>query len=183
MTVTVVRKSLLFTLFCHNLFGFFLTLASCLTSLALHIEFEIACTGWYERATSQCVNKLKGRNTGGHLVFVSNQCVAGKPLQTAPAHQLCILEDWCVFGDRYSPRKGACFGLCTQHRRNIDQRVTKTIAPRNFQKIHMLCNLSLTRAQDKMWNTNNRNDRRSSGAKFSVFALSFGVFYRLPGSR
>ena len=41
MTVTVVRKThlrdsvILFTLFCHNLFGFFLIWASCLTSLAL----------------------------------------------------------------------------------------------------------------------------------------------------
>ena len=40
----------------------------------------------------------------------------------------------------------------------------------------MLCKLSLNLAQYKIWNTNNRNDRRSSGAKFSVFALSFGVF-------
>ena len=27
------------------------------------------------------------------------------------------------------------------------------------------------------------NERRSLKIKFSVFALSFGVFYRLPGSR
>ena len=33
----------------------------------------------------------------------------GKPFQMAPAHQLCILEGWFVLGDRYSPRKGACF--------------------------------------------------------------------------
>ena len=74
-----------------------------------HVEFEITWTGWYERATSQCVNKLKARNTCGRLVFVSNQSGPGKPFQMAPAHQLCIVEGWFVVGDRYSPRKGACF--------------------------------------------------------------------------
>ena len=34
VTKTYLRV-ILFTLFCHNLFGFFLTLASCLTSLPL----------------------------------------------------------------------------------------------------------------------------------------------------
>ena len=63
----------------------------------LYIDFQRTCTGWYERATSQCVTKLKGKNTCGRLVFVSNRSDAGKPYQTAPAHQLCILEGWYVF--------------------------------------------------------------------------------------
>ena len=46
----------------------------------LYIEFERTCTGWYEHTTSQCVTKLKGKNTCGRLVFVSNQSDAGKPL-------------------------------------------------------------------------------------------------------
>ena len=61
-----------------------------------YIECEITCTGWYERATSQCVTKLRGKNTCGRLVFVSNRSDADKPFQTAPAHQFCILEGWYV---------------------------------------------------------------------------------------
>ena len=74
-----------------------------------HVEFEITWTGWYERATSQCVNKLKARNTCGRLVFVLNRSGPGKPFQMAPAHQLCIVEGWFVLGNPLSPRKGACF--------------------------------------------------------------------------
>ena len=63
----------------------------------LYIEFQITCSGCYERATSHCVTKLKGKNTCGRLVFVSSRSDAGKPFQTAPAHQLCKLERWYVF--------------------------------------------------------------------------------------
>ena len=105
---------ILFTLFCRNLFSFFshfwpavwhlwrfisaLITPTCNSAAKhqLYIEFEISCTGWYERATSQCVTKLKGKNTCGRLVFVSNRSDAGKPFQMAPAHRLCILEGWYV---------------------------------------------------------------------------------------
>ena len=103
-------RVILFTLFCRDLFGFFLTFGQLFDISALitptcnsaakhqlYIEFEITCTGWYERATSQCVTKLKGKNTCGRFVFISNRSDARKPFQTAPAHQLCILEGWYVF--------------------------------------------------------------------------------------
>ena len=128
---------------------FFSLLASCLTSLALHfgtytptcnsaakhrlyIEFEIACTGWYERATSQCITKLKGKNTCGRFVFISNRSDAGKPFQTAPAHRLCILEGWYVFNRAPLQPLEICLFLAFAH--NIDHRVTKTIAPLTFKK-------------------------------------------------
>ena len=98
----------------------------------LYIEFEITCTGLYERATSQCITKLKGKNTCGRLVFISNRSDAGKPFQTAPAHQLCILEGWYVFNRAPLQPLEICLFLAFAH--NIDHRVTKTIAPHTFKK-------------------------------------------------
>ena len=98
----------------------------------LYIEFEITCTGWYERATSQCVTKLKGKNTCGRFVFISNRSDAGKPFQTAPAHQLCILEGWYVFNR--APLQPLEIWLFLAFAHNIDHRVTKTIAPHTFKK-------------------------------------------------
>ena len=90
--------------------------------------------GWYERATSQSVTKLKGKNTCGRLVFVSNRSDAGKPFQMAPAHQLCILEGWDVSnGAPFQPLE-ICLFLAFAH--NIDPRVTKTIAPHIFKKFN-----------------------------------------------
>ena len=129
---------------------FFSLLASCLTSLALHfgtyytnlcnsaakhqfyIECEITCTGWYERATSQCVTKLRSKNTCGRLVFVSNRSDANKPFQTAPAHQFCILEGWYVLNRAPLQPLEICLFLAFAH--NIDHSVTKTIAPHTFKK-------------------------------------------------
>ena len=74
-----------------------------------------------------------------------------------------------------------CLFLAFAH--NIDHRVTKTIAPHTFKKIHSLCKHSLSLAQYIMCEKEEGNERRSLKIKFSVFALSFGVFYRLPGSR
>ena len=104
------------------------------TKHQLYIEFEITCTGWYERATSprECVTKLKGKNTCGRLVFVSNRSDAGKPFQTAPAHQLCILEGWYVFNRARLQPLEICLFLAFAH--NIDHLVTKTIAPHAFRK-------------------------------------------------
>ena len=98
----------------------------------LYIEFEITCTGWYERATSQCVTKLKGKNTCGRFVFISNRSDARKPFQTAPAHQLCILEGWYVFNR--APLQPLEIWLSLAFADNIDHRVTKTIAPHTFKK-------------------------------------------------
>ena len=120
---------ILFTLSCRNLCGFFshfwpaawhlwrfisaLITPTCNLAAKhqLYIEFEISCTGWYERATSQCVTKLKGKNTCGRLVFVSNRSDAGKPFQMAPAHRLCILVKvgMSLTGHRYGLWKYACF--------------------------------------------------------------------------
>ena len=95
-------------------------------------ECEITCTGWYERATSQCVTKLKGKNTCGRFVFISNRSDAGKPFQTAPAHQLCILEGWYVFNRAPLQPLEICLFLALAQ--TIDHRVTKTIAPHTFKK-------------------------------------------------
>jgi len=98
----------------------------------LYIEFERTCTGWYERATSQFVTKLKGKNTCGRLVFISNWSDTGKPFQMAPAHQLCILEGWYVFNRALLRPLEICLFLAFAH--NIDHRVMKTIAPHTFKK-------------------------------------------------
>ena len=95
-------------LFCHNLCGFFLFLASCLTSLPLQFGTYITPTG-NSAAKPKLHIEFEITAPVGRLVFVSNRSGAGKPFQKAPAHQLCILEGWYVLGDRYSPRKVACF--------------------------------------------------------------------------
>ena len=119
----------------------------------------------------------------GRLVFVSNQSDPGKPFETAPAHQLCILEGWYVLNRAslysYSLLE-ICLFLAFAH--NIDHRVTKTIGPHTFKKF-TLCKHSLSLAQYIMCEQEEGNERRSLKIKFSVFALSFAVFYRLPGSR
>ena len=143
-------------------------------------ECEITCTGWYERATSQCVTKLKGKNTCDRFVFISNRSDAGKPFQTAPAHQLCILEGWYVFNRAPLWPLEICLFLAFAH--NIDHRVTKTMGPHTFKKF-TLCKHSLSLAQYTMRDKEEGNKRRSFKIKFSVFALSFGVFYRLLRSR
>ena len=185
---------ILFTLSCRNLCGFFshfwpavwhlwrfisaLITPTCNLAAKhqLYIEFEISCTGWYERATSQCVTKLKGKNTCGRLVFVSNRSDAGKPFQMAPAHRLCILEGWYVFNRAPLWPLEICLFLAFAH--NIDHRVTKTIGPHTFKKF-TLCKHSLSLAQYIMRDKEEGNKRQSFKIKFSVFALSFGVFYRL----
>ena len=98
----------------------------------LYIEFEITCKGWYEPPTSQCVTKLKGKKTCGRLVFVSNRSDPGKPFQTAPAHQLCVLEGWYVLNRAPLQPLEICLFLAFAH--NIDHRVTKTIATHTFKK-------------------------------------------------
>ena len=113
--------------------------------------------------------------TCGRLVFVSNRSGAGKPFQTAPGRQLCILEGWYVLGHRHIPRKDACFWPL--HTISAHEAATKTIAPRNFQKIHLLCNHSLSLAQYIMRVKEDGNERRSLKINFSVFAPSFGVFF------
>ena len=71
------------------------------------------------------------------------------------------------------------FGLCRQHRSSCHEDYRAAY----FQKIHSLCKHSLSLAQYIMCEKEEGNERRSLKIKFSVFALSFGVFYRLPGSR
>ena len=141
--------------------------------------------------------------TCGRLVFISNRSGAGKPFQTAPGHQLCILLGWYVLGYRYIPRKDACFWPL--HTTSAQQRftmisscheaATRTIAPRNFQKIHLLCKHSLSLPQYIMREKEDGNERRSLKIKFSVFAPSFvgffiayrarveNQFYRIAGVR
>ena len=124
------------------------------------------------------VSKLKGKNTCGRLVFVSNRSDAGKPFHTAPAHQLCIQKGWCVFNRAPLQPLEICLFLAFAN--NIDHRVTKTIAP---HKIQSLCKHSLSLAKYIVCEKEEGNERRSFKIKFSVFALSFRVFYRLPGLR
>ena len=71
------------------------------------------------------------------------------------------------------------FGLRTQHRSSCHEDYRAAY----FQKIHSLCKHSLSLAQYIMCEKEEGNERRSLKIKFSVFALSFGVFYRLPGAR
>ena len=100
-----------------------------------YIECEITCTGWYERATSQCVTKLKGKNTCGRFVFISNRSDAGKPFQTAPAHQLCILEGWYVLNRAslysYSLWKYACFWPLHTTSIIVSRRLSRRILSKN----------------------------------------------------
>ena len=88
--------------FLSQSFGFFLTLTSCLTSLPLQFCSKAPASyrvwnslhGMVRRCNFAVCQQVEGQETCGCLVFVSHRSVAGKPLQTAPAHQLCILEDW-----------------------------------------------------------------------------------------
>ena len=71
------------------------------------------------------------------------------------------------------------FGLYTQHRSSCHEAYRAAY----FQKIHSLCKHSLSLVQNIICEKEEGNERRSLKIKFSVFALSFGVFCRLPGSR
>ena len=71
------------------------------------------------------------------------------------------------------------FSVCTQHRSSCHEDYRDAY----FQKIHSLCKHSLSLAQYIMCEKEEGNERRSLKIKFSVFALSFGIFYRLPGLR
>ena len=117
--------------------------------------------------------------TCGRLVFVSNRSGAGKPFQTVPGRQLCILGGWYVLGHRYIPRKDACFSPL--HTISAHEAAMKTIGPRNFQNIHLLCKHSLSLAQYIMREKEDGNERRSLKIKFQFSLQVLGVFYRSPG--
>ena len=74
----------------------------------LYIEFEILARDGMNVQLRSVSPSWRGR-----LVFVSNRSDPGKPFQTAPAHQLCILEGWYVLNRAslysYSLWKYACF--------------------------------------------------------------------------
>ena len=96
----------------------------------LYIEFEILARDGMNLQLRSVSPSWRGR-----LVFVSNRSNPGKPFQTAPAHQLCILEGWYVLNRAllysYSLLE-ICLFLAFAH--NIDHLVTKTIAPHTFKK-------------------------------------------------
>ena len=97
----------------------------------LYIEFEILARDGMNVQLRSVSPSWRGR-----LVFVSNRSNPGKPFQTAPAHQLCILEGWYVLNRAslysYSLLE-ICLFLAFAH--NIDHRVTKTMAPQTFKKL------------------------------------------------
>ena len=149
--------------------------STCNSAAKHQLHIELTCMGWYERATSQCVTKLKGRTPAVVLSSYQIEVTLAnhfKRLQLTSSAYLKV--GMSLIGHRYSLWKYACFWPLHTTSIIVSRRLSRRILSKNSVAVQ---------AQYIMCEKEEGNERRSLKIKFSVFALSFGFFYRLPGSR